>query len=306
MSDHNIIIQGAREGNLKNISLEIPRGRLTVITGVSGSGKTTLALDVLFMECQRRYLEAIGMQGIRKPKVDSIRNISPAIHISQSETNRNPRSTVGTSTDIYTDLRMVYEKLAERECPNCHEIISAADCKEETETVDGDFFVYMYCNRCGYRMDKLTRTHYSYNTREGACPTCKGYGRQLTLNQNAVLHEDCSLEDGAVDFWVKGYREYMISCVYNAYRHYGLPVPQNEPLAGFSPLQRAILLEGVESQAVKEAFPETGLPKTVAGGRFEGVFTSLWRRMSDHGGDAGTVNEYFDYAPCPECGGERL
>ncbi len=305
----NIIIQDAREGNLKNISLEIPREKLTVITGVSGSGKTTLALDVLFMECQRRYLEAIGMQGIRKPKVESIRNISPAIHISQSESNRNPRSTVGTSTDIYTDLRMVYEKLAERECPNCHQIIAAADCKEETEVIDGDFYVYMYCNRCGYRMDKLTRGHYSYNTREGACPTCKGYGRQLTINQDAVLHEERSLEDGAIEPWEKwgkNYHDYIISAVYNAYRYYGLPVPQHEPLAKFSPLQRAILLDGVESQAVKEAFPDMKLPKTVAAGRYEGVFTSLWRRMSDHGGDASTVNEYFDYAPCPECHGERL
>lgn len=106
----NLIIKGAREGNLKNISLELPRNKLIVFTGLSGSGKTTLAIDVIFQECQRQHLEAIGFQGITKPKLDFVRNLSPAIRI-KTETNKNPRSMVGTLTYIYTDLRMVYEKL---------------------------------------------------------------------------------------------------------------------------------------------------------------------------------------------------
>ena len=77
----NITITGAREGNLKNISLEIPRGRLVVLTGVSGSGKTTLAMDVLYNECQRQYLEAMAFQGISKPEVESVQGASPAIQI---------------------------------------------------------------------------------------------------------------------------------------------------------------------------------------------------------------------------------
>jgi excinuclease ABC subunit A len=110
----NIIIKGAKEGNLKDISLEIPRNKLVVLTGLSGSGKSTLAIDTIFNECQRQYLEAMGMQGIQKPKVDSIRNVSPAILITQNEYSNNPRSSVGTVTDIYTDLRMIYEKLSKR------------------------------------------------------------------------------------------------------------------------------------------------------------------------------------------------
>lgn len=94
----NIIIKGAREGNLKDISLEIPRDNLVVLTGLSGSGKSTLALDVIFQECQRQYLEALGMQGLRKPEIDSMRNVSPAIMITQTDANKNPRSTVGTVT----------------------------------------------------------------------------------------------------------------------------------------------------------------------------------------------------------------
>ncbi len=97
----DIVISGAREGNLKNISLQIPREKLVVLTGVSGSGKSTLLIDVLFNECQRQYLEAMDLQGIRKPQVESIRGVSPAVCITQRGANRNPRSTVGTVTNIY-------------------------------------------------------------------------------------------------------------------------------------------------------------------------------------------------------------
>ena len=92
MSDISII--GAAEGNLKNISLDIPRNKLVVFTGLSGSGKSTLLIDVLYNECQRQYLEAMAFQGIHKPKVERVRGASPAIVITQTDANRNPRSTV--------------------------------------------------------------------------------------------------------------------------------------------------------------------------------------------------------------------
>ena len=106
-----IKITGAYEGSLKHISLEIPKNKLVVFTGVSGSGKSTLLIDVLFQECQRQYLEAMSLQGIQKPKVERIQGVPPAIVISQTDSNKNPRSTAGTVTDVYTDLRMIYEKL---------------------------------------------------------------------------------------------------------------------------------------------------------------------------------------------------
>lgn len=302
----NIIIGGVREGNLKNISLEIPRDKLIVFTGLSGSGKSTLAIDVIFQECQRQYLEAMGLQGINKPKIDFMRNVSPAIIITQTESNRNPRSTVGTLTDIYTDLRMVYEKLGVRVCPNCNEVVSAANCKEEVEKADGDFKVYMYCNHCNYRMEKLTRTHFSYNTREGACATCGGLGKVLTINKGNTVNESLSLENGAVGFWEQKYKEYQVSSLYNTFKHYGIPISANTPVADFSNIQKSILYYGVESEEVKKAFPAIILPKTVAAGRFEGIFPTLWRRLSDKGGEAKQLNGYFDYDICPDCKGGRL
>lgn len=302
----NMIIHGAREGNLKDISLEIPRGKLVVFTGLSGSGKSTLAIDVIYQECQRQYLEAMGYQGIRKPNIDCIRNVSPAIMITQIESSKNPRSTVGTLTDIYTDLRMIYEKLGVRVCPHCHTVISAAECKEEVEKSDEKFQVFMYCNHCNYRMEKVTRTHFSYNTREGACQTCQGLGKVLTINQDNTVDEALSLENGAVDFWEQQYKEYQISSLYSAFRHYNIPVDANTPVAEFSNLQKSILYYGVESDDVKKAFPGVLPPKTVAAGKFEGVFPTLWRRMAERGGDAKQLNDYFDFASCPDCMGERL
>ena len=195
-----IQIQGAREGNLKNLSLEIPKQQLVVLTGRSGSGKTTLAKDVLYQECQRQYLEAMAFQGIHKPKVERIRGASPAIVISQTYGNQNPRSTVGTMTDVYTDLRMIYEKLGIRACPYCGAIISSADCKEETEKKGQDFHVYMYCNHCGRRMDKITRTNFSFNTKEGACPACEGLGNIHVIKKEQVIQEDVYKRQGRIRF----------------------------------------------------------------------------------------------------------
>lgn len=303
---NNIFIKGAKEGNLKDISLEVPRNKLVVFTGLSGSGKSTLAMDTIFRECQRQYLEAMGLQGIHKPKIDSIRNASPTIIITQNEYSKNPRSTVGTVTDIYTDLRMIYEKLSKRICPHCKREIISSECKEEVEKSKDDFKVYIYCNHCNYKMDKLTRTHFSYNTREGACKTCQGLGKVLKVNKDNVIHENLSLEAGAVDFWKQKYKEYQISVLYNAFKHYGIPVEPDTPIRGFDKAQRAILLYGVESDEVKEAFPDIVPPKTGAEGRFEGVFPVLWRRLSEKGDGSKQLDPYFDSKICSDCRGERL
>src|SRR5690625_1522156 len=112
---NSIVVKGAKEHNLKDVSVSIHKNKFIVLTGPSGSGKYTLAMDTLYKECQRQYLESMGLQGIEKPKVDSIIGLSPAISIHQEITNRNPRSTVGTITDMYTSIRMIFEKLGIRD-----------------------------------------------------------------------------------------------------------------------------------------------------------------------------------------------
>ena len=125
MEKEHIIIHGAREHNLKNISLEIPRNRLVVITGLSGSGKSSLAFDTLYAEGQRRYVESLSAYArqflglMEKPDVDYIEGLSPAISIEQRSTGRNPRSTVGTVTEIYDYLRLLFARIGVPYCYNC-------------------------------------------------------------------------------------------------------------------------------------------------------------------------------------------
>ena len=125
METEKIIIKGAREHNLKNIDLEIPRDSLSVITGLSGSGKSSLAFDTIYAEGQRRYIESLSayarqfLDMLEKPDVDLIEGLSPAISIEQKTTSGNPRSTVGTITEIYDYLRLLYARLGIPKCYNC-------------------------------------------------------------------------------------------------------------------------------------------------------------------------------------------
>ncbi|MBT8387966.1 MAG: excinuclease ABC subunit UvrA, partial [Ignavibacteria bacterium] len=125
MEKDSIIIKGAREHNLKNIDLEIPRDSFTVITGLSGSGKSSLAFDTIYAEGQRRYIESLSayarqfLDMLEKPEVDLIEGLSPAISIEQKSTSGNPRSTVGTVTEIYDYLRLLYARIGTPHCYNC-------------------------------------------------------------------------------------------------------------------------------------------------------------------------------------------
>ena len=117
MENDKIVIKGARENNLKNIDIEIPRNQFVIMTGVSGSGKTSLAFDTIYAEGQRRYMESLSayarqfLGNSEKPDVDSIEGLSPAISIDQKTTSNNPRSTVGTVTEIYHYLRLLYARI---------------------------------------------------------------------------------------------------------------------------------------------------------------------------------------------------
>ena len=141
MGLNKIIIRGARQHNLKNINLEIPRNTLTVITGLSGSGKSSLAFDTLYAEGQRRYVESLSayarqfLDQMERPEVDSVEGLSPSIAIEQKTTTRSPRSTVGTITEIYDYLRVVYSAIGTPHCPQCDKPIARQSTEQIVQTV---------------------------------------------------------------------------------------------------------------------------------------------------------------------------
>ena len=141
-----IHIKGANEHNLKNIDIDIPRDEFTVVTGLSGSGKSSLAFDTIYAEGQRRYMESLSSYArqflgqMEKPQVESIEGLPPAISIDQKSTNKNPRSTVGTVTEIYDYMRLLYARAGIPHCPKCGREI-------KKQTVDEMVDQYSYAGR---------------------------------------------------------------------------------------------------------------------------------------------------------------
>src|SRR5579871_2054314 len=137
-----ITIKGAREHNLKNIDLEIPKNKLVVFTGLSGSGKSSLAFDTIYAEGQRRYVESLSAYArqflgqMDKPDVDYIEGLSPAISIDQKGASHNPRSTVGTVTEIYDHLRLLYARIGQPHCPNCGRPITKQTVEQIVDAIE--------------------------------------------------------------------------------------------------------------------------------------------------------------------------
>src|ERR1700678_3031864 len=141
MAITHITVRGARQHNLRNVSVSIPRNTLTVVTGLSGSGKSSLAFDTIYAEGQRRYVETLSayarqfLDQMERPDVDAIDGLSPAISIEQKTTSRSPRSTVGTITEIYDYLRLLYASVGQPHCPNCGRPITRQSAEQIVERI---------------------------------------------------------------------------------------------------------------------------------------------------------------------------
>ena len=314
-----ITIRGARLHNLKNITLTIPKNRLVVLTGVSGSGKSTLGFDLLYKEGQRQYLEALGLIAfdLAKPPVDSIRGLSPTICVDQHLTNRSPRSTVGTVTDVYTYLRVLYARLGYRQCPSCGGQVPPpydplVDRWEPIPDFDGDTDVaeqYYPCPQCGALVAALDMANFSFNKPAGACPTCTGLGRIQQVDTKQLVDEQKSIAGGAVICWNAFLIDYHTACLKAAAAHYGFVFDPFVSIKEYSPQQKDLLFYGVQSPLFQRHFPRTNPPSTVRKGRFEGIATNLLRRYSERILDMEyreKMEGYLITQTCPDCAGMRL
>lgn len=308
----SIVIRGARENNLKNISLAIPKHKLVVLTGPSGSGKSTLAMDTLQRECQRQYMESMGMSSdaIGRPKVESIEGLSPSIGIGQHITNRNPRSTVGTVTDVYTYVRFIFARLGERVCPACSGTVppsfdAAPGTTPEEEEEDWGAARLFPCPHCGTALEQFGMRHYSFNTPEGACETCGGLGHVASMNEAAVFRPELSLREGGVASLNGVHRDIQMRILVAAGKHFGFDFDPDQPLQEYGQVQRDLLYYGVDSEAFKRHYPDV---KPVQGTKFEGVIPGLWRRYKEKEGEGGAYEKegFFHERTCPDCHGARL
>ncbi len=317
--ENQITIRGARLHNLKNVSLSIPKNKLVVFTGLSGSGKSTLALDTLNKEGQRQFMDSLGMVAhLNRPPIESISGLSPSISIDQRLSNRSPRSTVGTSTEVYTYLRVLYARAGRRPCPACGRDIppdyedtggaweedangGPIESIEDAETIP--------CPYCGAPVPELGMASFSFNKPAGACPTCTGLGTIYQANLPKIIDESKSLADGAVLGWdihtINRYTE----TFHNAGRHYGFELDMNTPVRSLGRIQHDFLLYGVRSPQFTRHFPAVEPPTAVSRGYFEGVVTNLLRRHAEHAGDADyleKIERLLYLRTCPDCQGTRL
>ncbi|GGW92449.1 excinuclease ABC subunit UvrA [Streptomyces lomondensis] len=309
--DPCIHVTGARLHNLKNVSLSLPKNKLVVMTGLSGSGKSTLAFDTLHQEGQRQYLESLGMVTgfVSKPAVDSITGLSPSISVDQHHTNRSPRSTVGTVTEVFTYLRLLWSRIGVRPCPGCKQSIppSYADDSEPDEDAEAE---QRPCPHCGTLVPEPVMGSFSFNKPAGACPACTGLGEVIRPDAKRLVDGGRSVAEGAVRGWNAKYTEWSLPVLRAAAAHYGFTFDADQPVDELDARQRDLLLHGVESPEFRRHFPDTDPPATVSAGRFEGVATALLRRYTDRADDP----EYRERAeqqglvkqPCGDCGGTRL
>ncbi|MFF3819617.1 excinuclease ABC subunit UvrA [Streptomyces bluensis] len=326
--DDCIRVKGARLHNLRNVTLTIPKNRLVVLTGLSGSGKSTLAFDTLHREGQRQYMESLGMVTpfVSKPAVDSITGLSPSISVDQHLTNRSPRSTVGTVTEVFTYLRLLWARMGCRTCPGCGKRVppsyeSPRAVSSETwddEAAEGES---VPCPHCGATVPGLVMGSFSFNKPAGACPECTGLGFVLRADVRRLVDGSRSVAGGAVLGWHPRLTERNVPILRAAAEHYGFTFDVDIPVDELTDIQRDLLLHGVESTEFARHFPETAAgagaaaavrvepPATVAAGRFEGVVTNLMRRYADRVEDTDyreKTEKLLVKGECRACEGTRL
>jgi excinuclease ABC subunit A len=409
---NKIIVKGCRQHNLKNIDLEIPRDKLVVITGLSGSGKSSLAFDTIYAEGQRRYVESLSAYArqflgqMDKPDVDSIDGLSPAIAIEQKTTSKNPRSTVGTVTEVYDYLRLLFARVGRPYCYKCGREIAAQTVQQITDAVmalpegtriqvlapivrgrKGEYKKeLMAAGASGYvraRIDGVIRelsepipmdkkkkhdieividrlvikpgverrlaesvetalrqadgivlinladqkkdqlyseklacifdnisypeiapNSFSFNSPQGACPTCDGLGGLLEFDKDLIVpNPNLSLREGAIKPWAKRTSFQYFQMLDSIAQGCGFDV--NTPFKDLKATQQKLLFHGTGEDGSKTAI---GRDKRAVCRPFEGILEILKRRYdeTDSFATQWELEQYMSYQTCPDCIGSRL
>jgi excinuclease ABC subunit A len=233
--------------------------------------------------------------------------------VDQYLTNHSPRSTVGTTTDVFTYLRVLYARLGHRLCPNCGKdvppLAPEAGAEDWLDDADESPEGTLPCPHCGAALPELVMANFSFNKPAGACPTCTGLGvvRQAIISR--VIDENKSIPENAVTGWVEILNQRNSQILQNAGAYYGFGFDTSRAIREYTPVQRDLLLYGSDSSQFQRHFPGVKPPATGAQGRFEGVITALQRRYDEHADNAAyreKLDDLFSAQPCPDCEGTRL
>ncbi len=296
--DKDLIIKGARVHNLKNISVTIPRHSVTVLTGLSGSGKSSLAFDTIFAEGQRRFVESLSSYArqflgpIEKPDVDEIIGLSPAISIDQHSLSRSPRSTVGTQSDIYDYLRLLYLITGEVICPKCSRKMSRQIENKSYRPSKVKFICH-----CSNKLDDLTLSSFSFNSPAGACLSCKGIGRALVAEASLIMpNPRLTINEGAIRPWARlnGRSSWQIKILELLSQKLNFSLDVH---AGQLPARATkAILYGTDSGQFSDGF------------EFEGVLRNVEKRWRQTESDyvRKELSKYMVERVCPDCLGSRL
>lgn len=303
MPENLIKIRGARVNNLKNINLDLPRHKLIVITGLSGSGKSSLAFDTIYAEGQRRYVESLSSYArqfvnlLDKPDLDLIEGLSPAIAIDQRTVGHNPRSTVGTITEIYDYLRLLFAKIGVPYCPNCQvKLKKIKDLKQSLakngsgKVINNKRSEWSYvCEQCSHQLLNLKPKDFSFNSNYGACPDCLGLGLKLEIDPLLVFNTNLSIAEGAIKPW----------------RHFNL-ANQNSFLGD---LRVRLESRQLDLNRPIKNFSETELNFLLFGDdNFFGLIKMLKQRYQEtkSGFIKSEIEKCMRETTCPTCRGQRL
>ncbi len=298
-----IKVTGARVHNLKNINIEIPKGKLTVVTGLSGSGKSSLAFDTIYAEGQRRYVESLSSYArqflgvMEKPDVDYIEGLSPAISIDQKTAARSPRSTVGTMSEIYDYLRLLYAKTGTVHCPKCNHVVNKERRETQTKSKTGAKRMVVthvhVCPNCAHEFPEITMSSFSFNSPAGACPTCQGLGVRLVIDPELVFpNKRLTLAEGAIRPWsrITSHANWYAKALKAASTRFNISL--DLPIDELPADQLKTILYGDRTEE----------------GDFEGVIPNLERRYRETDSDyiRTEIEKYMVEQICEICGGKRL
>lgn len=314
-----VVIHKANANNLKNVCLEFPKNQLIALTGLSGSGKSSIAVEVLGNESVRQLLSGYGLVSdhMTKANVGTILGLPAAITISQRVTETNPRSTVGTRTGVLAILRNMFAALGRQKCPNCgyvvkqptlgkHKLI-VTEAKEKNDTAKKKNATFFACQNCDTQIQKLEMAHFSFNSEQGVCHTCKGVGEIIDIHYDALLDPEKSIEQGAIKCWDTSTAQYYLPVLEAASKHYQIKFNKHSLLKDYSSAMRMLLLYGINHPEFKQAHKGIKAPKKVSQGKYEGLITQLLAQIKKQPELTDTVYEdYIIRKLCSECQGTRL